>query len=509
MYNLSLIVERNADRRPDKEVIVFGESRMTNRDLHRRVNALAAGLRDQGVRRGDVVALLMYNCPEFLESVFAINKVGAVFLPLNYRLAPPEWEYILDHSGAVGIITESEFAGQIEGIAGALPALRTRILVDGAQPGCTAYDWLQGAHAGEMVPDAEMAEDDLQRLMYTSGTTSRPKGVQITHGNLIWKNIGHIIEFGINAEDKTLIAGPLYHVGGFDLSANAVLYAGGSVVVLRKFDAVEVLEATQCERPTNMWLAPAMVNMVLQAPDLESYDLSSVRFIINGGEKMPVPLIQRILRAFPNAWFSDAYGLTETVSGDTFVDRDHVIGKIGSVGKPVVHLELRVVNQAGEDVPTGEIGEVVLRGPKVFKGYWRDETATEAAIRNGWFHTGDMGRIDEDGYLYIVDRMKDMIVSGGENVASPEVERALYEHPAVLEAAVIGVADERWGEVPKAFVVVREGQTVTADALIDHCRARLARFKVPRYVEFIAALPRNPSGKVLKRELREAVSTWR
>jgi acyl-CoA synthetase (AMP-forming)/AMP-acid ligase II len=339
--------------------------------------------------------------------------------------------------------------------------------------------------------------------MYTSGTTSRPKGGRITYGNLLWKNVGHILEFGIDSNDRTLIAGPLYHVGGFDLPANVVLYAGGTLVILRKFEAVPVLETIQKERPTNIWLAPAMVNMLLAVPDLESYDLTSIRFIINGGEKMPVPLIERVLKAFPNAWFSDAYGLTETVSGDTFLDKDHVLSKIGSVGKPVMHLAVRVVDDDGNDVETNQPGEIVLRGPKVFKGYWRDEEATARAIRKGWFHTGDVGRIDEDGYLYVEDRKKDMILSGGENIASPEVERALYEHSAVREAAVVGVPDPRWGEVPKAFVVLKEDVSVGAEELIEFCRARLARFKVPKYVEFVDELPRNPSGKVLKRELRE------
>jgi len=243
--------------------------------------------------------------------------------------------------------------------------------------------------------------------------------------------------------------------------------------------------------------------MVLQVPDLDSYDTRSIRFIINGGEKMPVPLIEKLLHVFPNAWFSDAYGLTETVSGDTFLDREHVISKIGSVGKPMIHLDVRVVDPAGADVAPNEIGEILLRGPKVFKGYWRDPEATAEAIKDGWFHTGDMGRIDEDGYLFIEDRKKDMIVSGGENIASPEVERVLYEHPAVLEAAVIGMPDPRWGEVPKAFVVLKPGEKVSEQELIAFCAERLAKFKVPKAVEFIEALPRNPSGKVLKRELRK------
>jgi acyl-CoA synthetase (AMP-forming)/AMP-acid ligase II len=244
-----------------------------------------------------------------------------------------------------------------------------------------------------------------------------------------------------------------------------------------------------------------MVRAILDVPGIETRDLSSVRVIIAGGEKMPIPFIERLRRVFPSAWFADAYGLTETVSGDTFLDRESTLAKLGSVGRPCQYLELDVWDEHGASVRAGERGEVVLRGPKVFKGYWRDPDATATAFAGGWFHTGDIGVQDDDGYLYIVDRLKDMIVSGGENIASSEVERVLYEHESVVEAAVIGRPDERWGEVPVAFVVVSSNGT-SADELIEHCRAQLARFKVPKDVVFIDALPRNPSGKVLKRELR-------
>jgi acyl-CoA synthetase (AMP-forming)/AMP-acid ligase II len=257
-----------------------------------------------------------------------------------------------------------------------------------------------------------------------------------------------------------------------------------------------------------MWTAPAMVRAVLDVPGIEERDLSSVRVIIAGGEKMPIPFIERLRRTFPSAWFADAYGLTETVSGDTFLDRDSTVSKLGSVGRPCQYLDLEVWSESGAPVPAGEKGEVVLRGPKVFKGYWRDPEATAKAFAGGWFHTGDIGVLDDDGYLYIVDRLKDMIVSGGENIASSEVERVLYEHEAVVEVAVVGRPDERWGEVPVAYVVLdvgADGADVTAEELIDHCRTQLAKFKVPKDVTFIDALPRNPSGKVLKRELRERV----
>jgi acyl-CoA synthetase (AMP-forming)/AMP-acid ligase II len=245
-----------------------------------------------------------------------------------------------------------------------------------------------------------------------------------------------------------------------------------------------------------------MVNATMALPDINQRDLSSVRLLIDGGEKMPIPLIERLQQTFPSAWFADAYGLTETVSGDTFLDKASTVTKLGSVGRPCLYLEVDIWDEQGRSRPPGERGEVVLRGPKVFKGYWRDPDATEAAFTGGWFHTGDIGVLDDEGYLYIVDRVKDMIVSGGENIAGSEVERVLYEHDDVLEAAVVARPDARWGEVPVAFVVLRPKATASSDELIERCRRQLARFKVPKEIVFLDVLPRNPSGKVLKRELR-------
>jgi acyl-CoA synthetase (AMP-forming)/AMP-acid ligase II len=342
--------------------------------------------------------------------------------------------------------------------------------------------------------------------MYTSGTTGRPKGAMLTHANLAWKNFAHVTEFGFTADDVGLACGPLYHVGALDLVTTTMIAVGATTVLHTTFDAAQVVDEIERSRVTAIWAAPAMVRAVLDVPGIERRDLSSVKVIIAGGEKMPVPTIERIRTTFPAAWFADAYGLTETVSGDTFLDRDHTVSKLGSVGRPCQYLEVDIWDEHGTSLPAGERGEVVLRGPKVFAGYWRDPDATAAAFAGGWFHTGDIGVVDDDGFLSIVDRLKDMIVSGGENIASSEVERVLYEHDAVVEAAVVGRPDERWGEVPVGFVVLADGSTVTGADLVDHCRAQLARFKVPRDVVFIDVLPRNPSGKVLKRDLRERLA---
>jgi fatty-acyl-CoA synthase len=497
------VLAHHAERSPEKAITVFEGETTTYAQMAASAVALARGLHERGVGPGDVVGLLSYNCPEFLQTIFAANYLGAVAMPINWRLAAPEVRYILEHSEARALVCDEalrEVAGQA---THGLDAL-VRSCIGGAGGGAGGWTTLAELAAGGGDPPARVLTeaDDVHRLMYTSGTTGRPKGVMLTHANLAWKNLAHMVEFGFTEADLGLACGPLYHVGALDLTTTSLLAAGATVIVHRAFDAAAVVDELERSRVTTVWLAPAMVNAIMALPDVEGRDLSSVRVIINGGEKMPIPLIERIGRTFPSAWFADAYGLTETVSGDTFLDRESIVTKLGSVGRACLHLEVEVWDDEGRPVPAGERGEIVLRGPKVFKGYWRDPEATERAFAGGWFHTGDVGVLDEDGYLFIVDRLKDMIVSGGENIAGSEVERVLYEHAAVLEVAVVGRPDERWGEVPVAFVVLREGQAVTADELVAHCGNQLAKFKVPKDVTFLDALPRNPSGKVLKRDLR-------
>ena len=514
MFNLARSLDRNADNTPDAEAVICRDTRLTHLELLGRVSALAAALSEAGIKKGDIVALLMSNRPEFLESALAVNRLGAAFLSLNVRLAEPELDYIIRHSGAVAIVTELGFAAPVAAIGGRMRSPWTVVIADAEEEvgaGGLHYESLLAAHRDAIVPPVEVGEADLHRLMYSSGTTAHPKGVPISYGNFYWKTISHVAEFGISAADRTAMAGPMYHVGAFDLPGIGTWWVGGSLVILPRFDVADLLATIEREKPTNVWLAPSMVNAVLQAPGLDAFDTSSVRFITGGGEKMPLPLIERLLAAFPRARFADAYGLTETVSGDTFNDQAHTLAKIGSVGKPVLNLDLKIAGPDDAPVQAGRAGEILLRGPKVVSGYWNNPEATAAAFTpDGWFRTGDIGHLDKDGYLYIDDRKKDMIVSGGENVASSEVERVLYEHEAVLEAAVVGMPDPRWGEVPRAFVVLRPGQDtlgVTAEALIAHCRERLAGFKTPKEIVFLDVLPRNPSGKVLKRELRQAATT--
>ncbi len=414
-----------------------------------------------------------------------------------------EIRYLLEHSGASAFVCDGELVDAGAAACDGLDLVRSVVPVAGAA--AESSGWTDISVLGDAAPAERVAADPdaVHRLMYTSGTTGRPKGVMITHANLAWKNMAHVAELGVTRDDVGLACGPLYHVGALDLVTTTLMSVGATTVLHRTFDAARVVDEIERSRVTVVWMAPAMLRAVLDEPGIAERDLSSLRLIIAGGEKLPIPFIDRLERTFPNAWLADAYGLTETVSGDTFLDRASTRTKLGSVGRPCLYLDLEVWGDDGRPVPPGERGEVVLRGPKVFAGYWRDPDATAAAFAGGWFHTGDIGVKDVDGYVYIVDRLKDMIISGGENIAGSEVERVLDEHPEVLEVAVVGRPHERWGEVPVAHVVARPGTSPSAEELIEHCREQLARFKVPAAIEFLDTLPRNPSGKVLKRELRE------
>ena len=499
--NLSQVVAHHADRYPDRVAVSMGDEEITYPELYARVQRCAGALRELGVGRSDIVGVLLHNCVDLVELMLASAHLGAIFMPLNWRLAGPELAYIADHAGARALVSEPELRDLFDDLHG---QGGDRIWIT---LGEDADRWrsLDAAReqADPVLEPAEVGGDDVMRLMYTSGTTSRPKGVMITYANLYWKSAGQVVELEMTGRDIGLACGPLYHVGALDMVTTNMLHVGGRTHILRRFEAGAVLDAIQQQGITVTWFAPAMVNAVIAADDLGARDLGSMRLIQNGGEKMPMPLIKKVLDAFPNAWFSDAYGLTETVSGDTYLNKGKSLDKLGSVGKPILFTEIRIADEHDNPVPAGEVGQILVRGPKVCKGYWKDEKATEEALRGGWLHTGDLGTLDEDGYLFVVDRLKDMIISGGENIASSEVERVVYEHEAVVEAAVVGSPHERWGEVPVAYVVLREGASVSDDELDAHCRERLAKYKTPKGFRFIDALPRNPSGKVLKRELRD------
>jgi fatty-acyl-CoA synthase len=342
--------------------------------------------------------------------------------------------------------------------------------------------------------------------MYTSGTTDRPKGVMHSYSNFYWKSADHIALLGLTNETRLLIAGPMYHVGAFDLPGVAVLWTGGVLVILREFTAQLALTAIQQEKVTGVWFVPVMTTMILTFPERHAYDVSSLRWAVGGGERTPESRIREFSNYFTQARYIDAYGLTETSSGDTFMVAGREIEKIGSTGIALPTLDVSIRDESGNVLPTDAEGEICLRGPKVTKGYWRDPQKTASAFFGDWFRTGDIGRLDAERFLYLTDRKKDMIISGGENIASSEVERVILTLPEVLETAVIGMPDPRWGERPVAVVVLNAGAMMEAELVLTHCRSNLASFKVPKLVIFVEALPRNPSGKILKRVLRDGLA---
>jgi len=495
---------------PEKTFIVDGEKRLTYEDVDKRVNALAQGLLNRGIQSGDRVATFVYNRAECFEIFLAACKIGAAYVALNFRLAPAEVVYILNDSGAKLFFSEEELGGPLEGIRDQVPVVQEYIAVDPEVPtGWTSYEGIIEENRGAQVPDAEVGFDHLQRLMYTSGTTAHPKGVMLTHNNVYCKGFAHILALGHHSEEVVLICGPLYHVGGMDVGATSVMLLGGTLVIMKRFDPEKILQTIDREKVTFMWAAPSMVKMLFDSPNFDKYDTSSIRVIPTGGEKTPLPLIEESKRRLPSTVYIDGFGMTETVSGDILLDQIANPDKIGSVGNirdAVFGVEIRIVDDNGVDVKPGQPGEMILKGPKVFKAYWKKQEVTAESFEDGWFHTGDVAQLDEEGYVYIVDRKKDMIISGGENVGSLEVEKVLEQHPKVKEVAVVGVPHEKWGETVKAVVVVNEAEDLTPEELIKFCDGKLARFKIPKLVEFIDALPRTVSGKVLKYKLRDQAS---
>lgn len=505
--NFSYSLTENVRRYPDKIAVVHGEGRLTYRQLNERVDGIARELRAAGVGHGSRVALLLWNCAEFVEAYYACMRLGAICVPLNYRLAAQELHYELDHSTSSVLFTEQRFHDTIGSISDQLAELQLVITTAETAPaGWRRHDDLASSR-GPAVEDEPAAMDDVQRIMYTSGTTARPKAAMITHGQIHWGAVTRALEFGLSADDVSLTVGPLYHVGALDTFTTPMLYLGGTVVIHSRFEPEAVARAIQDHRITNCWLAPTMLNMIFQLPDVTSYSTDSLRVVIGGGEKAPLPLLERLQRDWPTVGFYDVYGLTECQGLATHLPPEHARDKIGSVGLPTRGRELRIVDDDDNDVAPGEPGEILVRGPVVFPGYFDAPDATADTLRDGWLHTGDVARRDEDGFVYIVDRKKDMILSGAENIAPAEIERVIDEIAEVLEVAVVAMPDERWGEVPVAFVAPRAEQHVDVDALVTHCEQRLAKFKVPRTVTVVEALPRTPSGKVMKRVLRDQLPT--
>ncbi|MFF5763911.1 long-chain fatty acid--CoA ligase [Streptomyces tanashiensis] len=490
------------DRRSPRRTALLHEGRPIDyAELHGRCTRLAHALRGAGVERGDRVAYLGPNHPAFLETLFATGLLGAVFVPLNTRLAVPELLHQLADSGSGVLVHAGQPAERVTELAEGA-ALATLLAVDGG-PGAS-YEELLAAAATEPV-DEEVGPEDVCLIMYTSGTTGRSKGAVLTHGNIVWNSLNVLVDTDLAGDEVTLVAAPLFHTAALNMSCLPTLLKGGTVLLESSFDPDRVLRLIERHRVTRMFGVPTMYDAMAAAPGWADTDLTGLRTLLCGGA--PVP--SRTVRAYldRDLAFVQGYGMTETAPGALILDRADAVSRAGSAGVPHFFTDVRVLLPSGEEAAPGEKGEVVVVGPNVTPGYWNQPEATAAAFRDGSFRSGDVATVDEDGYVRLVDRLKDMIISGGENIYPAEVEDALLGHPDVAEAAVIGVPDARWGEVGRAVVVTRAGATVTEGELIAHLEGRLARYKIPRSVVLAPALPRNAAGKLLKAPLRARYGT--
>ncbi|WP_422014263.1 acyl-CoA synthetase [Reyranella sp.] len=489
-------IAHHAGRRPHRLAIhdLHTGRKLSYADLDTRIARLTAALAARGIAKGDRIALLAPNCAEYFELQFACGRLGAIMLPLNWRLTVSELAYILGDSNPKLLIHD-------KGFAEAAAALSNDLLeIDHERPD-SAYERVL-AEAGPAPASAALTHDDIGMIMYTSGTTGHPKGAIITHGMVFWNCVNLGIPALITPETVQLVVLPLFHTGGLNCYANPVLHAGGTIVVMRAFDPGQALDCLSDPSLgiTHFFAVPAPYQFMMQHPKFATADLSRLQIAGVGGAPCALAILETwTARGVP---LVQGWGMTETSPAGTMLDAADAIRKLGSAGKAMMHTAIRVVDDQGDDVPAGGIGELLIKGPNITPGYWNNPQATERSFSDGWLHTGDAARLDEEGFVYIVDRWKDMYISGGENVYPAEVENVLFQLPAVADAAIIGVPNERWGEVGMAIIVRKPEQDLAEGDVIQHCLARLAKFKVPQSVTFVDALPRNATGKVLKRELR-------
>lgn len=507
MMRLTLALHRARRIAGDRTATVFGERRRSWSAFTDRVARLAAVLRDHGLEADGRVAMLAHSSDRYLEFFFATLWAGGIAVPVSTRYALPETEFLLADCGAQILLVDDAFAPLVPELQRRVPGLRRVIFAGEAAtpPGMTGYE--AALAAAEPVPDAMRGGDDTAVLFYTGGTTGRSKGVMLSHVNVHSNSYGSIVHTGLGDGTVGLHAGPLYHAAaGSRVFTNTIL--AGTHVVIPRFTVEGVLAAIERHRVEMVALVPTMMTMILNDPALDRHDVSSLRLIGYGGAPMPVATLQALMQRLPHVQFAQAYGMTELSPACTYLEPRHHgldadgIRRLASGGRAVVGCDVRIVDADDRDLPAGSIGEIAVAGPTVMQGYWNQPALTAAVLRGGYMHTGDLGWMDDDGFVYVADRLKDMIVSGGENVYSIEVENALLSHAAVREAAVIGIPDPLWGEAVHAVVVPKAGADVPAEALIAHCRDRIAAYKCPRSVEFRDALPLSQANKILKSELR-------
>jgi acyl-CoA synthetase (AMP-forming)/AMP-acid ligase II len=506
--NVGQLLTKRAYRDPEVEAVFEAATgrRLSFTELNGRCNQVANALRDGGVKHGDRVALLLMNGTEFVETFFAVGKIGAVNVPLNWRLVADELEFILADAGASVLLYGSDFAEVVAELKGRgdKTAITTWIEVGDAAAGGTsiegavAYDdWMSSASDDE--PEPSGSGDDLMFIMYTSGTTGLPKGVMHSHDTVLWSILTGVATADFQMGDRYLLSLPMFHVGALNPVLSCV-YGGCSLIILKAFDPVKSWELISAEKITATLMVPVMLQFMLAVRDPEVHDASSLRWVMSGAAPVAKTLIEQYDAL--DIEIHQVYGLTETGGPGCLISSADAVKRAGSTGKAFFFTQVRVVNDAGDDVGEDGSGEVLIKGPNVMVGYWNRPEATAEAVVDGWLHTGDVATMDADGFVTIVDRVKDMLISGGENVYPAEIESVLLAHPKIVDVGVIGVPSDKWGESPLAAIVASD-ESLTATEVIEFCKGKLAPFKSVRAVEFVDELPRNPSGKILKRELRD------
>lgn len=500
---------------PDRDVMVFEGKRWRYAETNERVNRLADALFQLGIERGDRIGMLQVNCNQYIEAYFAVAKLGAIFVPLNFRAKADELTYMVSNAEAKMLFVGSGYTDMVNAMLPELPCVKHCISMDSKIDSMIYYEDILGSSSCAEF-SGEIGDDDIAILMYTAGTTGRPKGVPIRHSAFVTYVLDNVDPASPEIEEKSLLAVPLYHVAGMQ-AVFAGVYGGRTLVITRQFEVKEWLMMVQQERVTRAMLVPTMLKWIIDDPDFPRYDLTSLNVITYGAAPMPFEVIDKAIKKLPWVRFINAFGQTETASTITTLGpEDHIIEGTehekekklkrltSSIGKPLPDVEVKILDEEGNPLPPFEVGEIVARGPRIMTGYWHDEQKTSQVLTNdGWLRTGDRGWMDDDGYIYLAGRADDTIIRGGENISPEEVEDVLYSHPKIEEAAVIGVPDKEWGQQPRAIVVLKEGEVATSEEIMEYCRSRLSGFKRPRSVVFVESLPRNPMGKVLRRQLRE------
>ncbi len=505
--SLGEIIRRNAKLYPDKIAYMSDTQRITFKEFNDRVNRLYGSLKRRGLERGDRVAILSYTRPEYMEVFGVAEKGGFITVPINWRLRGEELVYQFNDSGAKALVVQSPFVQTVNEIRPRIGVKHYFYIGDGAE-GMESYEKVLSENA-PVEPDAEIKEDEVVYIIYTSGTTGRPNGAMITHRGQKECSRSMAIEVGIRRVEKHLEGMMLFHIGPRSFLF-PIFHRACTNYLVEKFDAKRFLELIQQERITTTELVPTQIAMILDLPDHQKYDTSSLHTIFYAGMAMPVAVLKRGIERFGRV-FVQGFGQTETGPLITCFCREYHnpygdekdLKRLTSCGQPAIDADVRIVDDQGKEVGIDEVGEILAKHNWIMKGYWNKPELTSQTIENGWVHTGDMGYLDEDRFLYIVDRKKDLIISGGENIYPREIEEVLYSHPAVLEAAVIGMPSEKWGEDVKAVLALKSGFKVTEQEIIDFCKDRLAGYKKPRSIDFMDELPKTGSGKIFKRALKE------